>query len=60
MINYLKHLRDEKEEKINLDKKYHTKTEKLLEKDEETLATIDETINKILKLGEFISKDKKI
>ena len=32
--------------------------EELLEEDEETVATIDETINKILKLGDFIAKNK--
>ena len=37
-----------KEVKLNWDKRYLTKTEEMLE--EEALVTIDETINKILKL----------
>ena len=58
LIDYLQHIRDEKETKLIWDKRYHTKTEELLEEDEETVATIDETINKILKLGDFIAKNK--
>ena len=40
LIDYIQHLRDEKEEKLNQDKKYHTKAEESLEEDEETIATI--------------------
>ena len=58
LVEYLQHIRDEKEIELNLDKKYHTKSEKELEEDEETLDTISETINKILKLRQFIEKSK--
>ena len=58
LIEYLQHIRDEKEITLNWNKKYHTKSEEELEEDEETLDTIDETINKILKLSQFIEKNK--
>ena len=40
LIDYLQHIRDEKETKLIWDKRYHTKTEELLEEDEETVAKI--------------------
>ena len=58
LIEYLQHIRDEKEITLNWNKKYHTKSEEELEEDEETLDTIDKTINKILKLIRFIEKNK--
>ena len=58
LIEYLQHLRDEKEDKLNWNKRYHVKREEELEEDEETVDTIGESISKILKLGEFISKNK--
>ena len=57
LIEYLQHLRDEKEDELNWNKKYHVKNEEELEEDEETIDTMGETINKILKLGDFISKN---
>ena len=58
LVEYLQHIRDEKEIELNWNKKYHTKSEEKLEEDEETLDTISETINKILKLSQFIEKRK--
>ena len=58
LFEYLQHIRDEKEIELNWNKKYHTKSEEELEEDEETFDTISETINKILKLSQFIEKRK--
>jgi len=58
LVEYLKHIRDEKEIELNWNKKYHTKSEEELEEGEETVDTINETINKILKLSQFIEKRK--
>ena len=58
LVEYLQHIRNEKEIELNWNKKYQAKSDEQLEADEETLDTIDETINKILKLGQFIEKSK--
>ena len=58
LIEYLQHLRDEKEDKLNWNKRYHVKSEEELKEDEETVDNIGESINKILKLSDFISKNK--
>ena len=58
LIEYLQHYREEKEGKLNWNKKYHVKNEEELEEDEETIDTINETINKILRLSQYIEKNK--
>ena len=58
LVEYLQHIREEKEGKLNWNKKYHVKNDEELEEDEETIDTIDETINKILRLSQFIEKNK--
>ena len=58
LVEYLQHIRDEKEGKLNWNKKYHVKNVEELEEEEETIDTIDETINKILRLSQFIEKNK--
>ena len=57
LIDYLYHLKEEKENRLSWNKRYHVKSEAELEEDEETVDTIGESISKILKLGEFISKN---
>lgn len=57
LIDYLFHLKEEKENKLSWNKRYHVKSETELEEDEETVDIIGESISKILKLGEFISKN---
>ena len=58
LVEYLQHIREEKEGKLNWNKKYHVKNVEELEEEEETIDTIDETINKILRLSQFIEKNK--
>ena len=57
LIEYLQHINEEKKTKFEWNQRYHVKNEIELEEDEETVASIEETINKILKLSQFIDKN---
>ena len=57
LIEYLQHINEEKKTKFEWNQRYHVKNEIELEEDEETVASIEETINKILKLSQFADKN---
>lgn len=57
LIEYLQHINEDKKVKFEWNQKYHAKNEIELEEDEETVASIEETINKILKLSQFADKN---
>ena len=57
LIEYLQHINEENKKNLEWNQRYHVKNEIELEEDEETVASIEETINKILKLSEFSEKN---